>query len=72
MINIKNKKCLHENCKTQPCFNYEGESKATYCGEHKLKDMIDIIHKKCQHENCKKIPTFNYEGDSKAIFLFRT
>ena len=28
------------------------ESKAIYCGTHKLENMVDVINKKCIFENC--------------------
>jgi hypothetical protein len=43
MIDIKNKRCIYENCNKIPIFNYEGEIKALYCNEHKLENMIDIL-----------------------------
>jgi hypothetical protein len=60
--------CIHENCKTQPSFNFEGEKKPIYCSIHKLDSMIDITHKTCIHENCKKRPNFNFEGEKKPLY----
>ena len=68
MINIKNKTCIHPNCKTIPNYNLEGQIKGIYCSVHKEANMIDVIHKTCIHPNCKKQPTFNLEGETKGIY----
>jgi len=47
MINIKSEKCIFENCEKQPSFNYKNISKAIYCVNHKLEEMIDVRNKKC-------------------------
>ncbi len=36
MINVKNKKCIFENCTTCPTYNYINEEKAIFCTKHKL------------------------------------
>ena len=66
MIDVKNKKCVFENCNKQPNYNVIGE-KAIYCGEHKLDNMIDVNNKKCLFENCNKRPNYNVIGE-KAIY----
>ena len=60
--------CIHEGCKTQPIYNVEGQSKALYCSQHKLKGMVDVKHKTCIHEGCKTQPNYNVEGQSKALY----
>jgi hypothetical protein len=42
MINIKAKKCIENNCYSQPNFNYENEKRGIYCSEHKKEGMINI------------------------------
>jgi hypothetical protein len=54
MIDIKNSKCLFENCIKQPYFNFEGETNGIYCGDHKKPNMIDVITKKCITVLCDK------------------
>ena len=45
MIDIISKKCI--KCKIkQPCYNYENEKQALYCGNCKLQNMINIRDKK--------------------------
>ena len=39
------KNCLE--CKKQPVFNKEGESKPLYCSEHKKEGMVDVKNKRC-------------------------
>ena len=68
MFDIKHKKCEHDGCKVNPCFNFAGESKARFCAKHKLDGMFDIKHKKCEHDGCKIRPCYNVEGESKARF----
>jgi hypothetical protein len=69
IIKVKKQQCcIHPNCKTQPCFNVEGETKALYCSVHKLDGMIDVKHKTCIHINCKTRPGFNVEGETKALY----
>ena len=35
--------CIHQGCKTQAIYNFEGLSKGIYCSKHKLQGMVDII-----------------------------
>jgi hypothetical protein len=67
MIDVVNKRCLHEGCSTQPKFNFEGEKQALYCSAHKLEGMIDVVSKRCLHEGCSTIPCCNFEG-KKALY----
>jgi hypothetical protein len=68
MVDIRSKTCNHENCKTQPNYNYEGETAALYCSIHKLDGMINVKDKTCNHENCKTRPIYNYEDEKTALF----
>ena len=52
-------KCIFNECKKRPTFNYDGETKADYCALHKLEGMIDIKNKRCIFDGCKKQPVFN-------------
>jgi hypothetical protein len=62
------KLCKHDGCKTRPSFEFEGETKALYCSQHKLDGMIDINNKRCIQDGCKTRPSYNNEGESKAIY----
>jgi hypothetical protein len=64
MINVISKTCLE--CKKQPVFNIEGDSKGLYCSAHKKEGMVNVITKTCIE--CKKQPTFNVEGESKGLY----
>jgi hypothetical protein len=66
MIDVKNKRCISENCNTQPNFNFLGK-KAIYCSKHKLDGMIDVTNKRCISENCNTCANFNVLG-KKAIY----
>ncbi len=68
MIDVKNKRCIEDNCTKRPTFNVEGETKALYCSKHKDDDMIDVISKRCIEDNCTKIPTYNKQGETKALY----
>jgi len=72
-VKIKKKsrrKCQHENCKKIPCFNYEGESKAIYCSEHKLENMIDIVSKKCIECNDVRVNP-KYKNHCLRCFIYK-
>ena len=68
MVNVKDKTCIHPDCKTIPVFNKEGESTALYCLAHKFDWMVNIKHKNCIHPDCKTIPVFNKEGESTGLY----
>ena len=68
MVNVKNKKCIHEGCRTIPVYNNDGEKKALYCAVHKLEGMVDVKNKTCIHEGCKKQPLYNNDGEKKALY----
>ena len=65
MIDVINKKCVHEECKTRARYEYFGQITPKYCLEHKEKDMTDITRTKCSHKGCKTIPSFGSENDTK-------
>ena len=54
--------CIHEECKTRPNFNVEGETKAIYCSAHQLEGMVDVKNKTCIHEWCLTQVTEKYDG----------
>jgi hypothetical protein len=60
--------CIEKDCKIQPSFNFEDETKALYCSSHKLKGMINVKDKTCIHEGCKIQPSFNFEDETKALY----
>lgn len=68
MVDVKNKKCLEANCRTQPCYNNPGETKGLYCDIHKKEGMIDVKNKKCLEPGCKTIPSYNVAGNPKGIY----
>jgi hypothetical protein len=67
-INVKNKKCIFENCNKMPNYNYAHEKNPIYCKNHCLENMIDIKHKRCTYLGCNKIPSFNFENEKKPIY----
>ena len=68
MVNVKDKKCIHEGCRKQPTFNTEGKANALYCAAHKKEGMVDVKNKTCINEGCKKRPIFNTEGKANALY----
>ena len=62
MIDVKNKKCIHHECKKTPNFNIASEKKAIYCLDHKLESMINVKAKTCIYIGCDKQPTYNKKG----------
>jgi hypothetical protein len=60
--------CKEKECKTQPSFNIEGETKALYCSTHKKDGMVNVINKRCLIKGCKIRPTYNVEGETKALY----
>lgn len=60
-------KCIYEGCIKYPVYNYDGQSKAIYCNQHKLDNMVDVKHTKCHHVNCIKRPVYNYNGQPKGL-----
>jgi hypothetical protein len=68
MVDVKNKTCIHENCKKHPGYNNEGETKALYCSEHKKDGMVNVLGQRCIHEGCKKCPNYNNEGQTKGLY----
>jgi hypothetical protein len=67
MVDIKNKTCIHPECKTIPIFNISGEKKALYCSAHKLDGMMNVKNKNCIHQGCKKQPNYNKDDEKKAL-----
>jgi hypothetical protein len=52
----------------RPSFNVSTKTKALYCSEHKLKNMIDIKHKHCIVDNCTKRPSYNVLLAKKPLY----
>jgi hypothetical protein len=68
MVNLKNKPCIHPNCKISPSYNLEGETKSLYCNTHKLIGMVNVRNESCIHTNCKIISNYNFEGEKKTLY----
>jgi hypothetical protein len=67
MIDVMNKKCIHDGCNTLPIYNIEG-SKPLYCATHKTDTMIDVKNKKCIHDGCIKRRTYNIQGNKTPLY----
>ena len=70
MINTKTATCIHEGCKKQPSFNYEGQTKALYCTTHKKEGMRDIKHQTCFHDWCSIRVGTKYEGYCLRCYIY--
>ena len=68
MIDVINKRCIHENCMKRPGYNLPTQQKPLFCLEHKTKNMINVKHKRCAHENCMKFPSCNLPTETKVLF----
>ena len=69
-IDVKDKTCNHEGCKTIPSYNVEGEKTGLYCSVHKLEGMIDVKNKTCNHEWClTQVQKNKYEGYCMFCFI---
>jgi len=51
-----------------PVFNLPTETKALYCFEHKLDNMIDVTHIKCSHNLCNKSALYNLPESLKPMY----
>ena len=60
--------CIYPDCKTQPIYNADGETKALYCAAHKLVGMVNVKSKTCIYPDCKTIPIYNADGETKALY----
>lgn len=65
------KRCQAVGCPKRPTYNFEGETKAIYCSEHKEPKMVNVKSKRCQSVGCPKRPNYNFEGEKIALLLFR-
>ena len=61
--------CNFPDCKTQPAYNFEAQTKKLYCSIHKLEGMINVRDKMCIHPNCKTQPCYNFERNSKKYIV---
>jgi len=68
MIDVVNKKCNKECCKTRPCYNFEYENKGLYCVIHKEESMVDVVNKKCIEEGCETKPIYNFQEETIAKY----
>jgi len=69
MVDVKNKKCIHEGCKKQPNYNVEGETKGLYCFPHKKDGMVDVKNKKCKTYLCLTRVEEKYDGYCLRCFI---
>jgi hypothetical protein len=60
--------CKRDGCKTRPCYNNDGETKALYCAKHKLEGMVDVKSKTCIYDECKVRPAYNNDIETKALY----
>jgi hypothetical protein len=68
MVDIKNSKCIHPECKKHPMFNMAGEKKRLYCSAHKKDGMVDVKNSRCIHPDCKIQPIYNAVSKTKGLY----
>jgi hypothetical protein len=64
MVDVKHPHCAYAGCTSQPVFNFEGQPKGQYCGQHKEPGMVDVKHQRCAHTGCTKQPWYGTPGHS--------
>lgn len=67
MVNVLSIKCEHENCTSQPCFNFEGKL-GRFCAKHRLEGMVNVRERRCEHENCFRKPVYNFPSETRGKF----
>ena len=66
MVNVRNRRCLHDSCSKYPCYNFKGSTPAMYCKSHSQDGMVNILSPRCVHDSCAKKPSFNFRGLKKT------
>lgn len=67
MVNVRDKSCIHPECKIYPVFNYPGEKTRLYCKLHALSGMCDVKSDSCIEKNCNTRASFNFIGNKKGM-----
>ena len=67
-VNVKDKRCIFENCDVRPTYGKPGSKLAEFCSTHALKDYVDVKSKRCKHENCDKQPVYGKPGSKLAEY----
>jgi hypothetical protein len=69
MIDIKNKKCRHIDCKKIPYFNFADKKTAIFCKNHALDEMINVRDKTCKNSWCTTLANPKYKGYCLRCFI---
>jgi hypothetical protein len=67
MVDLIHKKCIGDDCKKTPNFNYPNEKKPLYCKTCSLNGMVDVKHKNCIKCNTVR-PYFNIENEHIPLY----
>jgi len=67
MIDVRNRLCVYEGCKTIPCYNFPGEKMGLYCAIHRFEGMIDVKNGLCEVDRCGILSGYNYKGAKSGI-----
>jgi len=63
MVDVVSPRCKKEGCESiRPTFNFEGEKKGIYCGNHKELGMVDVVSPRCKNNWCDTRENKKYEG----------
>ncbi|CAN0081811.1 unnamed protein product, partial [Discosporangium mesarthrocarpum] len=54
--------CAAETCIRRPHFGYPGDLEATFCGHHRVKEMVNVLQKKCRAAGCNKRSSYGFVG----------
>ena len=61
MIDVINKRCLHDGCDILPNYGLPGK-KPEYCKKHATAKMVDLKSKTCLFEGCDIQPVYGLKG----------
>ncbi len=68
MVNIVDRACGIDGCRTIPAYNHQGHTKGFFCAVHKEPGMVNVRDRSCEFPGCGKRPHFNFVGTKSGRF----
>ncbi len=65
-----NRTCMHEKCAKRASFGIPGDSKASFCKQHKAVAMKSFDTRSCAEAGCKKRPNFSMPHERLATHCY--
>lgn len=62
------RKCIEDDCKKSPIYNYPDNSSRIYCRKHAKKGMRVVGQQYCQDPGCKRYALYNYPGETRKLY----